>query len=162
MPRSSGTFWQSQGLEYFKFLYVFYHYFPNPNWWHLTRDRIPFLPSFWDLSITCNKVPSKVCEMWGPNNPNQSPPNLRKLFAVKNEVTNGLSLNDYELGENSIFLVKIMWSSETQLLRLFVGLHINLPEHTSFIPSVICMLKIKPCLRNKALALVFEIKAACI
>ena len=41
---------------------------------------------------------------------NQSPTNPRKLVSVKNEVTNGLSVNDYEPGENPIFLVKIVWS----------------------------------------------------
>lgn len=68
---------------------------------------------------------------------NQSLTNPRKLISVKNEVTDGLSLNDYEPGENPIFLLKIMWSWKIQLLRLFMGLNINLPEHAPFIPSVI-------------------------
>lgn len=41
-----------------------------------------------------------------------------------------------------------------------MGLHINLPEHTPCILSVIWTLRIKPCVRNTALALIFEIKAA--
>lgn len=40
-----------------------------------------------------------------------------------------------------------------------MGLHINLPEHTPFILSVIWTLKIKPCVTNTALGLIFKIKA---
>lgn len=68
---------------------------------------------------------------------NQSPTDPRKLVSVKNEVTNGLGLNGYELGESSIFPAKITWSCKIQLLRLFVGLHANFLEHIPFIPSII-------------------------
>ena len=50
----------------------------------------------------------KVCQMLEHNISNQSSTNPRKLVSVKNEVTNGLSLNDYEVGDNPIFPVKIM------------------------------------------------------
>ena len=63
---------------------------------------------FRDWFITYNKILFKVCQTLEHNISNQSSTNPRKLVSVKNEVTNGLNLDDYEMGDNPIFLVKIM------------------------------------------------------
>lgn len=73
------------------------------NWCTWLEKGFFFELFFRTHALLTIKIPSKVCHMWMHNISNQSPANPRKLVSVKNEVTNGLSLNDYELGEKSHF-----------------------------------------------------------